>query len=196
EDLQNVARGFWGGAVAVDYTTYEGKALAAKKIQDRTYAKESLLLCDFLWPVIWVRFAEDHSGDPTMESQVLSAITGKEIDEADLNRIGERIFNLQRAVLLRQGWDGRNSDTLLDHLHDEPLEGVFFNPDCIVPDSNGEIVSRKGNRVERGDFEKLKDEYYQLRGWDVGSGLPTEKKLTELGLEDIAAGLKAGGLLR
>ena len=195
-DLQNVAKGFWGGAVAVDYTTYEGKALAAKKIQDRTYAKESLLLCDFLWPIIWVRFANDHTGDPAMESRVLSAITGKEIDEAGLNKIGERIFNLQRAVLLRQGWGGRNGDTLLDHLHDEPLEVVFFNPDCIVPDSKGEIVSRKGNRVKREDFNKLKDEYYELRGWDIASGLPTEKRLKELGLEDIAAGLKARDLLR
>jgi aldehyde:ferredoxin oxidoreductase len=195
-DLQNVAKGFWGGAVAVDYTTYEGKALAAKKIQDRTYAKESLLLCDFLWPIIWVRFADDHTGDPTMESRLLSAITGQEIDEAGLNKIGERIFNLQRAVLLRQGWGGRSGDTLLDHLHDEPLEMVFFNPDCIVPDRNGKIVSRKGNKINRNDFEKLKGEYYGLRGWDIPSGLPTEKGLQELGLADIADGLKAGGLLR
>ena len=127
---------------------------------------------------------------------VLSAITGEDIDEAGLNKIGERIFNLQRAVLLRQGWDGRNGDTLLDHLHDEPLKVVFFNPDCIVPDKNGEIVSRKGNRVKREDFEKLKDEYYELRGWDITSGLPTEKGFKELGLEDIATGLKERDLLR
>jgi aldehyde:ferredoxin oxidoreductase len=195
-DLQNVARGFWDGAVAVDYTTYEGKALAAKKIQDRTYAKESLLLCDFLWPIIWIRFADDHTGDPTMESRLLTAITGQEIDESGLNKIGERIFNLQRAVLLRQGWGGRNGDTLLDHLHDEPLEMVFFNPECIVPDKDGKPVSRKGNKINRDDFEKLKDEYYELRGWDIPSGLPTKEKFVELGLEDIATGLKAGGLLR
>jgi aldehyde:ferredoxin oxidoreductase len=99
-------------------------------------------------------------------------------------------------VLLRQGWGGRKGDTLLDHLHDEPLEMVFFNPDCIVPDRNGNIVSRKGNRVKREDFEKLKDEYYELRGWDIDSGLLTEKGLRELGLEDIAAGLKEKNLLR
>ena len=195
-DLQNVARGFWGGAVAADYTTYEGKALAAKKIQDRTYVKESLLLCDFLWPVLWVRFADDHTGDPTLESQLLSAITGQEIAEAGLNKIGERIFNLQRAVLLRQGWDGRKGDTLLDHLHDEPLDNVFFNPECLVPTSTGEIVSRKGNKIEREDFEALKGEYYELRGWDVASGLLTEKTLAELGLEDISEELKTRDLLR
>jgi len=195
EDFRNVARNFWGGDAAADYTTFAGKALAAKKIQDRTYAKESLILCDFLWPIIWVRFADDHSGDPAMESRVLSAITGKEYDEAGLNLIGERIFNLQRAIFLRQGWGGRRGDRLLDYLHDEPLAGVFFNPDCIVPGRDGAVVSKKGARVDRAEFEKLKDEYYTLRGWDAGSGLPTENKLGELGLADIAAALRAEGLL-
>ena len=195
-DFQNIGRNFWGGAVASDYSTYEGKALAAKKIQDRTHAKESFILCDFLWPIIWVRFADDHTGDPAMESQLLSAITGKEIDETGLNKIGERIFNLQRAILLRQGWGGRQGDRLLDYLHDEPLEMVFFDPDCIVPGKNGEIISRKGAKIDRKDFENLKSEYYSLRGWDVPSGLPTEKKLKELGLSDVAADLKTRGLLR
>ena len=180
----------------MDYTTYEGKALAAKKIQDRTYAKESLLLCDFLWPIIWIRFADDHTGDPAMESRVLSAITGEDIDEAGLNKIGERIFNLQRAVLLRQGWGGRNGDTLLDHLHDEPLGMVFFNPDCIVPGKNGGSVSRKGNKVNRKDFENLKSEYYALRGWDIKSGMLTEKGLQEQGLADITGELKSRDMLR
>jgi aldehyde:ferredoxin oxidoreductase len=195
-DFLNVGKNFWGGAAAADYSTYEGKALAAKKIQDRTHAKESLILCDFLWPIIWVRFADDHTGDPAMESRVLSAITGKEIDETGLNKIGERIFNLQRAIRLRQGWGGRQEDRLLDYLHDEPLKFVFFNPDCIVPGKNGEAVSRKGARIDRPDFENLKSEYYQLRGWDVASGLLTEKKLQELELADVAADLKPRGLLR
>jgi aldehyde:ferredoxin oxidoreductase len=42
-----------------------------------------------------------------------------------------------------------------------------------------------GAVVDREKFEKMKDEYYQLRGWDVESGLQTKAKLMELGLEDI-----------
>jgi aldehyde:ferredoxin oxidoreductase len=128
-------------------------------------------------------------------NQYLSNDTGKKIDEIEHNKIRERIFNLQRAVFLRQGWGGRQGDRLLDYLHDEPLESVFFNPDCIVPGKNGEIVSRKGARLDRKDFENLKSEYYTLRGWDVPSGLPTEKKLKEPGLADIAADLKTRDLL-
>ncbi|CAB1065767.1 Tungsten-containing aldehyde:ferredoxin oxidoreductase (EC [Olavius sp. associated proteobacterium Delta 1] len=196
DDLRVVAENFWGGAAAADFSTYEGKALAAKKIQDRAYAKESLILCDFLWPIIWVRFAENHTGDPTMESRVLSAITGKEIDQAGLNKIGERIYNLQRAILLRQGRGGRQGDRLMDYLHEEPLQDVFFNPECLVPGQDGEIVSRQGAKIERTDFEKLKSEYYQLRGWEVKSGLPTDTRLRDLELGDVAADLKARDLLR
>ncbi|OGO30789.1 MAG: hypothetical protein A2Z29_03810 [Chloroflexi bacterium RBG_16_56_11] len=196
DDFINIGRLFWGGEAAADFSTYEGKALAAKKIQDRALAKESLILCDFLWPIIWVRFADSHTGDPTLESQVLSAITGREIDRAGLDAIGERVFNLQRAIFLRQGWGGRRGDRLLDYLHNEPLEFTFFNPDCIVPGKNGEVVTRKGARIERKDFEDLKSEYYTLRGWDVPSGLLTEKKLHDLGLADIAPDLKARDLLK
>ena len=196
EDFRAVAENFWGGAAAADFSTYEGKALAAKKIQDRAYAKESLILCDFLWPILWVRFAENHTGDPAMESRVLSAITGKEIDEAGLNKIGERIYNLQRAILLRQSRSGRQGDRLMDYLHEEPLQNVFFNPDCMVPGKDGEIVSRQGAVIERTDFEKLKSEYYELRGWEVKSGLPTETGLRNLELGDVAADLKKRDLLR
>ena len=85
---------------------------------------------------------------------------------------------------------------MLDYLHDQPMQMVFFNPDCIVPGKNGEPISRKGAVIAREDFENLKSEYYGLRGWDIPSGLPTEKKLQELELSDIAAELKTRDLLR
>jgi aldehyde:ferredoxin oxidoreductase len=195
EILHDIAEKFWGGAAAADFSTYEGKALAAKKIQDRTYAKESLILCDLLWPVTSVRYSEDHLGDPTLESQIVSAITGKELDEAGLNKVGERIFNLQRAILLRQGWGGRKGDRLLDYLHDEPIQFVRFDRECLVPGLDGSVASRKGTVVDRAEFEKMKSEYYELRGWNVESGLPTETRLKELELSDVATDLKESGLL-
>lgn len=198
EDFQKAAERFWGGSIAADYTTLEGKAMAAKKIQDRTYAKESLILCDFAWPMIWAKHPGGHVGDPTLESRIFSAITGKEMDETELNRIGERIFNLQRAVLIRQGWEGRNDDRLLDYFHREPLkEGeVYFDPDCLVPGRDGEVVSKKGNVLDREGFEKMKDEYYDLRGWDGKSGLPKKGTLKGLGLEDVVGDLAEAGLLK
>ncbi|MBA7673041.1 putative oxidoreductase YdhV [subsurface metagenome] len=194
--MRRIAETFWGSAAAADYSTYEGKALASKKIQDRWHALESLVLCDLYWPVICSGNTADHQGDSTMESQVLSAITGRKIDEAELNIIGERIFNLQRAILMRQGWGGRSGDRLLDYLHNEPLQYLRFNRECIVLGRDGEAASRKGAVVDRVEFERMKDEYYTLRSWDVASGLQTRAGLEKLELKDIADDLKSRGLLK
>ncbi len=67
--------------------------------------------------------------------------------------------------------------------------------DFLVPGRNGQAVSRKGARIEREDFEKLKSEYYELRGWDVTNGLPTKARLGELELVDVADDLEGRGLL-
>jgi len=134
-------------------------------------------------------------GDPTVESRVLSAVTGKEIDEEGLNLVGERIFNLQRAILAREGHRGRESDTLPEALYTIPLGWDMYNPELLVPGKDGEIISRKGAVVGREEFEKMKSEYYQLRGWDVTTGLQTKTKLRELGLEDIAKDLEQRGLV-
>jgi len=195
DSFRKTAEIFWGSAISADCSTLEGKALAAKKVQDRCYTKESLVLCDLRWPAM---VTPAGTGDPSTESQIYSAITGKETDEAELNKIGERIFNLQRAILLRQGWQGRQDDQLLDYYHTEPLQKgeIFWNDDGIVPGENGKITSKIGTVVDPDDFEKLKDEYYELRGWDVGTGLPTEAKMAELGLDDITLDLKGRGFLK
>ncbi|GAI38631.1 unnamed protein product, partial [marine sediment metagenome] len=44
----------------------------------------------------------------------------------------------------------------------------------------------KGEIIEKEKFERMKDEYYMLRGWDVKKGIPTRKKLEELGLHEVA----------
>jgi aldehyde:ferredoxin oxidoreductase len=40
-----------------------------------------------------------------------------------------------------------------------------------------------GNRLTQADMEKMIDDYYIERGWDVQTGLPTKEKLVELGLD-------------
>lgn len=39
--------------------------------------------------------------------------------------------------------------------------------------------------MDRGEFEKMLGEYYQLRGWDE-QGIPTRKKLRGLGIPEYA----------
>lgn len=195
EVIRAIGKRFWGSEIAADFSTYEGKALAAKMIQEREYAKECLILCDFAWPMTHSRYAEDHVGDPTLESKLYSAVTGNETDEEGLYRIGERIFNLQRAILVREGRRGRDSDQLPEFQYTIPVQRDVYNPECLVPGKEGEVISKKGAVVDREKYQSILDEYYQLRGWDVTSGLQTKARLIELDLEDVAMDLEQRELI-
>jgi aldehyde:ferredoxin oxidoreductase len=189
-----VARRFWGSELAADFSTYDGKAIAAKKIQDRQYVKEMLILCDYAWPVAHVRYTSDHLGDSSIESKLYSAVVGKEVDENGLYLAGERVFNLQRAILVREGHKGREADSLPDFSYKIPLEKIEHNRDCMGPGKDGKPISRKGAVMEKDKFEHMKDEYYGYRNWDVKTGLQTVTKLKQLGLADVAEDLSEKGL--
>jgi aldehyde:ferredoxin oxidoreductase len=193
--VRAIARRFWGGELAADFSTYEGKALAARMIQDRQTAKECLILCDYLWPITDLESSPDHVGDPTLESRLLSAVTGRDTDEEELYKIGARVFNLQRAILAREGRRGREDDDLPGHCFTEPLQYDHLNPDCLVPGRDGEVISREGAVIDRAGFEGMKEEYYRLRGWDAATGLQTRASLEELDLGDVARDLEGRGLL-
>jgi aldehyde:ferredoxin oxidoreductase len=193
--LRLIGKKFWGSELAADFSTYEGKALASKLIQNRQYAKESLILCDFAWPVYDDATTEQHVGDSTLESQLLSAVIGKEIDEQVLNGIGERIFTLNRAILLREGRKGRVDDFLPEFLFVEREERIadgfgMRNPELLLPGLGDDVISRKEKAVDKENFEKIKDEYYELRGWDLETGLLKKETLKTLDLNEVIAPLK------
>jgi len=194
--LQAIAKRLFGDARAMDYSIYEGKGRVARIVQDTWSVRESLILCAFAWPIAEVVHSDDHMGDPTLESQVFSAATGRQVDEAELNRMGEAVFNLRRAVLAREGRKGRESEAIPQVFYERPLKDRI-NPEdpCLVPGKDGEAISRKGAVMDRDAFEKVKDEYYQARGWDVATGLQTKSKLVQLGLQDIVPDLEKRGLV-
>jgi aldehyde:ferredoxin oxidoreductase len=201
EDLRNIARRVWGSDQAVDFSTYEGKARAAYLIQNRQHAKEALVACDRYLPILDTDQREDHMGDPTFEPALFSAVTGRAMSEDEYYRLGERSFNMQRAIYAREGHAGRAGDSLNEFNFTEPVDhsdGVFgmFNPDLEMPGRGEEIISRKGRALGREAFEKMKDEYYALRGWDAATGLQTRKKLDELRTGNVCAELEKRGLLK
>jgi len=195
EVLRRVAREFWGSEAAADLTTYDGKALAAKLIQDREHAKECLMVCDMLVPLMDVPNTEDHAGDPMFESKMLSAVTGDDVDDLALNSIGERVFNLQRAILLREGHRARQDDVLPEEWYTVPYPGHHVDPETLVPGKDGKPESRIGAVVDRKEYERMRDEYYQLRGWDAPTGLQTRETLTNLKLDDIVEEMQNRNLI-
>ncbi len=196
DTVRQIAQRFWGSEAAADFSTHEGKAMAAKMIQDREYAKECLVLCSFLWPVLDIANSDYHVGDPSLESQILSAVTGSDIDEEGLYRIGERNFNLQRAILIQEGHRGKEDDKIPDVWFTTPLKGDAINPDCLVPGKDGQPISRRGSVVDKAEFESTREEYYRIRQWDTATGLQTRDRLKELDLDDVAQELAHEGLLK
>jgi aldehyde:ferredoxin oxidoreductase len=101
--------------------------------------------------------------------QMLSLATGRDCSEQEVFAAGERTVNLERAFLAREGIT-RDDDDLGEKLFKEP-----------VPEG-----PHKGDILERDKFEKMKSDFYNVRGWDVQTGVPGRKKLEELGLDYVA----------
>lgn len=157
--------------------TYEHKAQRAIWHQNRCAAKETLVLCESIYPIITSTRTSNGFGDTSVESMLLSAVTGLEIGEKELDHIGERVFNLERAIMLREG-RSREYDVncgIIEYLSDRP-------------DTDGITLDEKL-------FMKTLDEYYSLRGWDAPTGKPTAEKLIELNLRDSYNNLKKCDLI-
>ena len=204
--VQGIAKRFWGGEAAADFTTLEGKAEAARLIQNRQIAKECLCVCDWMYPVLDIpvtRNGENRNkpvtagmvGDPALEAEVLRAAIGGDWNEEELAELGARVFQLQRAIMLREGHRPLIDDVLPEEWHTVPLDGHVADPDCLVPGPGGEKVSRLGAKIDMKDYLPARDDYYALRGWDARSGLPSKNRLLALGLADVAADLAGRGLL-
>jgi len=84
-----------------------------------------------------------------------------------LTKVGERVWNLDRAFNVRDGFDRRH-DTLPQRVQTEPLH-------TRKADGEGQMVRA---------LETFLDEYYRLRGW-TEAGIPSREKLQELGLEYV-----------
>ena len=96
----------------------------------------------------------------------LTAITGQEWTEEEFNKAGERIYNLEKMMNYREGFD-KNDDIL--------PERFYTNKFTVGP--------KKGAVVNRDEFAEILESYYSDRGWNIDTSRPTNKKLKELGLD-------------
>lgn len=139
----------------VDPFTLEGRAEMTLALQNFNSAKWTGIFCDF-WAI-----------DAVTLTRLLAAGTGQPYTEADIYKIGERIWNLGRIFNVREGF--RRKD-------DIPPPAVF---DRSLPEG---IAA--GKNFTREEYDAALSEYYRLRGWDE-EGIPTPEKLAELGLADM-----------
>ncbi len=123
---------------------------------------DSLVICKFTthWPPV-VYFKEI--------AEALTLATGMKYTEKDVRLIGERIFMLERAFNLREGFSAMD-----DRLPERFLKEPAPQGPC------------KGHVVE---LDEMLKEYYKLRGLDE-RGYPSIEKMKELGLEEVARQLE------
>jgi aldehyde:ferredoxin oxidoreductase len=99
---------------------------------------------------------------------LVQAATGWDFDLAEFRKCGDRLQTMARAYCTREGLR-REHDILpgrlmLDPLPDGPAQGML---------------------LDRASLESMKNTYYEMRGWDVATGVPTPAKLSELDLDDL-----------
>jgi len=165
----------FGTEKAIMATEYEGKPAALIYEMNGAAIADSLGYCTTMIRPGRVGAPGSQIGDMSYEfaAERFTAATGIPTNETSLFTFGERICNIERAIAVR---DGRNRAK--DVLH----EFFFKYP---IPDG-----PQEGKKLDKEKFEKMKDEYYSLRGWDVESGLQRGSTLEKLGMGDVASHLK------
>jgi aldehyde:ferredoxin oxidoreductase len=96
--------------------------------------------------------------------RLIPLVIGWDMTEKEFMQVGERIWNLIRLFNIREGFT-RKDDTLPKRVLEEPIPSG----------------PSKGFNLGTDQFEEMLSNYYALREWDE-NGVPTAKKLTELGL--------------
>lgn len=168
-----LSKQLWGNEQALE-PNYEFVAPVAVWAQHQHIIIDSLTLCDFVFPRTVGGFRDteewhacpDTDADIEIGARLLSACTGSDYTNQELELIGERVFNLERAMLVEFGRDRQVDASIEPH----------FELPCKTD----------GTCLDKALFDELLDSYYRCRGWHLETGWPTREKLEGLGLGDVA----------
>jgi aldehyde:ferredoxin oxidoreductase len=136
----------------------DGKPEFAVRSQHFTAVDDSLVLCRFTSERGFGLFVEEPY------ARMVRAVTGWDMGVEELERVGERVINLERLFNVREGV--RRKDDVLpwrvmhEPIPDGPSAGMYCPP---------------------AELSAMLDRYYALRGWDT-DGVPTKERLASLGL--------------
>ncbi|RKX73481.1 MAG: aldehyde ferredoxin oxidoreductase [Spirochaetes bacterium] len=123
-------------------------------------AIDSVSTCSFIFNT-WSMFGFEEL------ISLIKAVTGWNYSMNEFLLLGERKLNMMRAFNIREGFTEKD-DMLPDRLFETGLN------------DNGPSAGRV---VNKEDFLKAREYYYGICGWDPLSGVPSEYKLVELGLD-------------
>jgi len=154
--------------------------------QERAIIKDSLGVCDWVYPVLRATMDTKEAleeaietgdkalvGDLSAEAALYQACTGMDLTIDEMERpIAERTLTLERCLEVRNHGRCRVDDEqVISHYQwSEKTDGTHLSESAV-------------------EFHDLLDRYYDLRGWDRETGIPTESTLRRLGLEPLVTPL-------
>jgi len=145
-------------AQGFDRKSPEGKPEFAIRSQHFTAVDDSLVVCRFTSERGFGLYVDEPY------ATMVRAVTGWDMTVEELERVGERIINVERVFNVREGVT-RKDDVLPWRVMHEPIpEGASAGMHC-PPE----------------ELSAMLDRYYTLRGWDA-DGAPTTARLAALGL--------------
>lgn len=153
----------FGAPEATLRLAYKGKGKLVRHFENWCAITDALEICKNL--------AENMELLPfDRAAEITDAVTGLHFTDEAMFEIGERIVNLERAYLVREGIRRK----------DDELPARFINEPLQDGNSKGAIF----------ETEPMLDEYYREREWNLKTGIPKAEKLRKIGLEYVIKDLK------
>ncbi|MFX1303456.1 MAG: aldehyde ferredoxin oxidoreductase family protein [Promethearchaeota archaeon] len=150
---------------AYDKPLERGKAI--KDLEDIYAIIDSYIVCKFTRGI--------YENDAEM-AKVFELVTGIPVTDKYIQQRGDAIVTLSKCFNIREGWTRDD---------DHPPERFFKETHTKGP--------AKGVTLKEDGYQKLLSGYYEARGWDTQTGIPTDETLKSLGLDFVIGKLKPAG---
>lgn len=151
---------------APDPRTVVGKAALVRHAEHQAAICDIAGVCSWLTPFIGLPV------DPGMIAQAITTGSGTGVTMEALSEAATRLRHMERVFGALRG---------LNRNHDSVSKGFYRQLNSGVSELG----------LTEADLERMKDDYYQLMGWDVATGIPTQHTLIAHGLDDVADRLES-----
>ncbi len=160
-----------GSVIAEPNLSYEGKPEQVIYTERIKAVLDSLGLCHFVYGPGLIE-------DDDLAKLVTKA-TGFDYSVDKLMMIGEAIHNVGKAFNTLNTNFSRADDYPPARLMEEPIKSGPY----------------RGELLDKREWDKMLDKYYQLHGWGTETGLQKKQALEQLGLHELSEELRLAGKL-
>lgn len=167
----------------------ENKVKLAKWAFNGKQWHDSATLCNWMYPMtLSTSKKRGYKGDLDLDAKYMSAVVGEDYTRDSIDFDCERISNMLRAMTAIS-FKLRLDSSNLRKDHDAVPAWVFDKEPDFKAFEEGTV------KMDRDDWEKSLDMFYEAMGWDKETGIPTRETLEKFDLGDMADKLAELGLI-